>query len=117
MQKRGQVGNCQQFLDMSSATRHTRHHESTFEYLPNSDGLGLLTLQADGRRRVHGGRPGRSASRCPGGTLVVCWWCLGGFLVLFRSCLGGVSVVSWWFLGDFSVVSWCFLGGVPVVSW
>ena len=35
--------------------------------IPNSDSLGLLTLKADGRRRVHGARPGRGASQCPGG--------------------------------------------------
>ena len=62
---------------------------------PNSDSLGLLTLKVDGRRQVHGGPPGRGASRCPGGVSVVSRWFLGGFLV-----------VSWWFCSRVLVVSW-----------
>ena len=65
-------------------------------YFPNSDSLGLLTLKADGRRRVPGCRPGR----CLGGgsivVSVVSRWCLGGVSVVSRCplCLGAVSVVS-----------------------
>ena len=68
-------------------------------YFPNSDSLGLLTLKADGRRRVPGCRPGRCLG---GGSIVVS--------VVSRWCLGVrcVSVLSRWCLGDVSVVSsWC----------
>ena len=92
-------------------------------YFPNSDSLGLLTLKADGRRRVPGCRPGR----CLGGgsivVSVVSRWCLGGVSVsvVSRCCLGGVSVMSRLFLvGVFSWcvagVSWWCLGDVSVVS-
>ena len=56
----------------------------------SSDSLGLLSLQADRRRRVPGCRPGPGVSRCLGGVWVVFWWCLGG-----RWFPGGVLVVSW----------------------
>ena len=46
-------------------------------FFPNSDSLGLFTLKADGHQRVHGARPGRGASQCPGAVPVVSWWCLG----------------------------------------
>ena len=102
-------------------------------FFPNSDSLGLLTLKAVGRRRVHGCRPGRclgvSVSRwlsvsvvsrwCHGGVTVVSRWCLGGVSVVSRRwCLvGGVSVVvSRWYLVGTLVVSWRGLGGVYVVS-
>ena len=51
-----------------------------------------LTLKADGRRRVHGCRPGQGVS-----------WCLGG-----------VSLTSHWHLGGVSVSRWC-LGSVAAV--
>ena len=56
----------------------------------NSDSLGLLTLKADGRLRVHGG-----------GDSVVPRWCVGGISMVSRSCLDGVPVVSQWCLGTF----------------
>ena len=80
------------------------------DFSPIAINLGLLTLKADGRRRVRGCRP-------------VSRWCLGvrGVSVMSRWCLGGVSVVSWWCLqvvspGGVSVVSRCCLGRVLVVS-
>ena len=92
------------------------HRSSGLVFCLNSDSLGLLTLKADGRRRVYGCRPGR----CLGGVgvSVVSHKCFGGF--------GGVSVVSQWYLGGVRAVSgdvlvvswwrpWC-LGGVSVVS-
>ena len=95
-------------------------------YFHNSDSLGLLILQADGRRRVHGWRPGRGVSWCLGGVSVVSWWCLcGGVVVVSRRCLGSLTVVSgrclhgvvlfWWCVGAFMVSRWC-LGGALVVS-
>ena len=99
----------------------------------NSDSLGLLTLKADGRRRVHGARPGLGASQCPGGVPVVSRckvvprWCLGCVLVVSwyrggvpevsRLCLCWFLVVCWWYLGGVLVVSQLCLGGVLVVSW
>ena len=88
------------------------------DFSPIAINLGLLTLKADGRRRVRGCRP---VSRwCLGrGVSVVSRWCLGCVSVVSRWCLGGVSVVSRWCLGvrGVSVMSrWC-LGGVSVVSW
>ena len=52
-----------------------------------------LTLKADGRRRVHGCRPGQGVS-----------WCLGG-----------VSLTSHWHLGGVSVSRWC-LGSVAAAA-
>ena len=105
-------------------------------FFPNSDSLGLLTLKADGRRRVYGCGPGRClggvgsrVSRgCLGGVAVVTRWFLGGVsvvsrwslgdvLVVSRSCLGGVSTMSrWWCLGGLSMGSWWCLSGVLGVS-
>ena len=51
-------------------------------FSPNSDSLGLLTLKADGRRRVYGCRPG---------------WCLGGVgSRVSRWCLIGVLANGAW---------------------
>ena len=112
------------------------------DHFPNGDSLGLPTLNADGRRRVPGCRPGRCVGGV-GGVLVVFRWglgCLGGVssvavfggvLVVFRRCPGrwwssvwcfGVSVVSVvctrQCLDNVSMSRWHppYLGGVSVVS-
>ena len=90
------------------------------DFSPIAINLGLLTLKADGRRRVRGCRP---VSRwCLGvrGVSVMSRWCLGGVSVVSRWCLGGVSrwclqVVSQWCLGVVSVVSWWCLSCLSVV--
>ena len=87
--------------------------KKTFQPIfPNSDSLGLLTLnlKANGCRSVHGCQPGRCLG--PSGVFVVSRWCLGRVFVVSRWCLGGVSVVSWWCL--LVVPRWCL--GVSVVS-
>ena len=58
------------------------------KYFPNSDGLGLLTLKADGRRRVHGARPWRVR---PGVPVVLMYF--GGEVP--RWLVDGVSVSRW----------------------
>ena len=89
--------------------------------------MGLLTLNAVGRRRVPGCRPGQClgvpVSRWCRGFLVV-WWCLGGVSVVTR----GVSVVIRWFWSVSVASRWCLgrvlvvvcpwsLGSVSGVSW
>ena len=89
------------------------YEKKTFQPIfPNSDSLGLLTLnlKANGCRSVHGCQPGRCLG--PSGVFVVSRWCLGRVFVVSRWCLGGVSVVSWWCL--LVVPRWCL--GVSVVS-
>ena len=78
-------------------------------FFPNSDSLGLLSLEADGRCRVQaaglgGVRPGVPVSRWYFRSVSVLGVSIRCFLVVFRSCLCGVLawVVSQWCLGGVS---------------
>ena len=71
----------------------------------------MLTLKANGRRRVHGCRPGRCLGSS--GVSVLSRWYLGGASMVSRWCL---LLVSCWCLGCVLVVPWWSLGGAFVVS-